>query len=123
MTRAASVLTVALVGFLAGALGYLAGGGFRLDAPAAPPGFGATPPSFADVVARVNPAVVHVDVIVHDDDHLCKRHLPGAPDTVHDSSSLVRIGLADLHERTVVKRAEHRQMIVHDVRHDDLQQR
>jgi serine protease Do len=63
MTRAASVLTVALVGFLAGALGYLAGGGFRLDAPAAPPGFGGTPPSFADVVARVNPAVVHVEVI------------------------------------------------------------
>lgn len=63
MTRAASVLTVALVGFLAGALGYLAGGGFRLDAPAAPPGFGGTPPSFADVVAQVNPAVVHVDVI------------------------------------------------------------
>ncbi len=63
MTRAASVLTVALVGFLAGALGYLAGGGFRLDAPAAPLGFGGTPLSFADVVARVNPAVVHVDVI------------------------------------------------------------
>jgi serine protease Do len=63
MTRAASVLTVALVGFLAGALGYLAGGGFRLDAPAAPLGFGGTPPSFADVVARVNPAVVHIDVI------------------------------------------------------------
>ena len=63
MTRAASVLTVALVGFLAGALGYLAGGGFRLDAPAAPLGFGGTPLSFAEVVARVNPAVVHVDVI------------------------------------------------------------
>ncbi|MCG6921842.1 MAG: trypsin-like peptidase domain-containing protein [Acidobacteria bacterium] len=63
MTRAASVLTVALVGFLAGTLGYLAGGGFRLAAPVAPPGFAGTPPSFAAVVARVNPAVVHVDVI------------------------------------------------------------
>ena len=63
MTRAASVLTVALVGFLAGTLGYLAGGGFRLVAPVAPPGFAGTPPSFAAVVARVNPAVVHVDVI------------------------------------------------------------
>jgi serine protease Do len=63
MTRAASVLTVALVGFLAGTLGYLAGGGFRLVAPVAPPAFAGTPPSFAAVVARVNPAVVHVDVI------------------------------------------------------------
>jgi serine protease Do len=63
MTRAASVLTVALVGFLAGTLGYLAGGGFRLVAPASPPGFGGSPPSFATVVSRVSPAVVHVDVI------------------------------------------------------------
>jgi serine protease Do len=63
MTRAASALTVVLVGFLAGALGYLAGGGFRFAGPAAPPGFAGAPPSFAEVVARVNPAVVHVDVI------------------------------------------------------------
>lgn len=63
MTRSTTVLTVVLVGFLAGALGFLAGGGFRLDGPQAPPGFGGTPPSFAEVVARVNPAVVHVDVI------------------------------------------------------------
>jgi serine protease Do len=63
MTRATWVLTVALVGVLAGALGYLAGGGFRFAAPMAPPGFAGAPPSFAEVVARVNPAVVHVDVI------------------------------------------------------------
>lgn len=63
MTRAASVLTVVLVGFLAGALGYLAGGGFQFAAPAAPPGFAGAPPSFAEVVARVNAGVVHVDVI------------------------------------------------------------
>jgi serine protease Do len=52
-----------LVAFLAGSLGYLAGGGGRVGAPAAPPGFGGAPPSFAEIVARVNPAVVHVDVI------------------------------------------------------------
>ena len=63
MTRAASVLGLALAALLAGALGYLAGGGGRLVAPPAPPGFGGAPPSFAEVVARVNPAVVHVDVI------------------------------------------------------------
>jgi serine protease Do len=63
MTRTTSVLGFVLVAFLAGSLGYLAGGGGRVGAPAAPPGFGGAPPSFAEVVARVNPAVVHVDVI------------------------------------------------------------
>jgi serine protease Do len=63
MTRAASVLGLALAAALAGLLGYLAGGGGRVSAPAAPAGFGGAPPSFAEVVARVNPAVVHVDVI------------------------------------------------------------
>ena len=63
MTRATSLLGLALVAFLAGTLGYLAGGGGRVAAPVAPPGFGGAPPSFAEVVARVNPAVVHVDVI------------------------------------------------------------
>jgi len=63
MTRAASVLGLGFVAVLAGALGYLAGGGGRVAAPGAPPGFGGAPPSFAEVVARVNPAVVHVDVI------------------------------------------------------------
>jgi serine protease Do len=63
MTRAASVLTVALVGFVAGALGYLAGGGLRVVGPSAPPAFAGAPPSFAEVVEQVNSAVVHVDVI------------------------------------------------------------
>jgi serine protease Do len=63
MTRATSVLGLGFVAFLAGAIGYLAGGGGRVAAPASPPGFGGAPPSFAEVVARVNPAVVHVDVI------------------------------------------------------------
>jgi serine protease Do len=57
------VLGLAFAASLAGALGYLAGGGGRVSAPGAPPGFGGAPPSFAEVVARVNPAVVHVDVI------------------------------------------------------------
>ena len=63
MTRAASLLGLALAAALAGLLGYLAGGGGRVGAPPAPAGFGGAPPSFAEVVARVNPAVVHVDVI------------------------------------------------------------
>ena len=63
MARAASILTVALVGFVAGALGYLAGGGFLAVGPPAPPGLAGVPPSFAQVVAQVNSAVVHVDVI------------------------------------------------------------
>jgi serine protease Do len=63
MTRTTSVLGLVLVAFLAGSLGYLAGGGGRIGGPPAPPGFGGAPPSFAEVVARVNPAVVHVDVI------------------------------------------------------------
>jgi serine protease Do len=63
MTRAASVLGIVLAAFLAATIGYQAGGGGRLAVPAAPAGFGGAPPSFAEVVARVNPAVVHVDVI------------------------------------------------------------
>jgi serine protease Do len=63
MTRAASVLSITLVGFVAGTLGYLAGGGFRLVGPESPPTFAGAPPSFAAVVEQVNSAVVHVDVI------------------------------------------------------------
>jgi serine protease Do len=63
MTRAAFALGLALVAFVAGSIGYLAGGGGRVTAPLAPPGLFGSAPSFADVVAQVNPAVVHVDVI------------------------------------------------------------
>jgi serine protease Do len=63
MTRAASLLGVLLAVALAAALGFQAAGGGRVGAPSGPPGFGGTPPSFAEVVERVNPAVVHVDVI------------------------------------------------------------
>src|SRR5512142_61164 len=63
MTRAASVLGLALVAVLAAVLGFQAGGGGRLRSPSAPLGFAGEPPSLAEVVARVNPAVVHVDVI------------------------------------------------------------
>jgi serine protease Do len=63
MTRAAFAFGLALAAFVAGTVGYLAGGGGRLGAPLAPPGLFGSAPSFADVVAQVNPAVVHVDVI------------------------------------------------------------
>jgi serine protease Do len=71
MTRAALGLGIGLVAFLAGSLGFLAGGGGRVVAPLAPPGYFGSAVSFADVVAQVNPAVVHVDVIEEG---------PGAPD-------------------------------------------
>jgi serine protease Do len=63
MTRPAFAFGLALAAFVAGTVGYLAGGGGRLGAPLAPPGLFGSAPSFADVVAQVNPAVVHVDVI------------------------------------------------------------
>jgi serine protease Do len=63
MARATSALAVVLVAVLAGTLGYLAGGGGVFHSPATPPGFSGAPPTFAGVVALVNPAVVHVDVI------------------------------------------------------------
>src|SRR5260370_29657082 len=43
-------------------VGYVGGGAGRLVGPGAPLGF-AGPLTFADIVQRVNPAVVHVDVI------------------------------------------------------------
>ena len=63
MTRVAFASGLALAAFVAGTVGYLAGGGGRIGAPLAPPGLFGSAPSFADVVAQVNPAVVHVDVI------------------------------------------------------------
>jgi serine protease Do len=63
MTRAAFALGLALAAFVAGFIGYLAGGGGRVGAPMSPPGLFGSATSFADVVAQVNPAVVHVDVI------------------------------------------------------------
>ena len=63
MTRAASILGGVLVALLAAVLGYQAGGGGLVRAPLAPAGFSGTPASLAEVVARVNPAVVHVDII------------------------------------------------------------
>src|SRR5574340_314461 len=63
MSRAASLLGLLFVAALAATLGFQAGGGGRVRAPLAPPGFAGAPPSLAEVVARVNPAVVHVDVI------------------------------------------------------------
>ncbi len=63
MSRATALLGLAFVAVIAGALGFQAGGGGRVRAPLGPPGFAGAPPSLAEVVARVNPGVVHVDVI------------------------------------------------------------
>jgi serine protease Do len=62
MPRPVLMLSFALVAAVAGLLGVLAGGGGAVTLPGAAiaaAGAGATP-SFADVVARVNPAVVHI---------------------------------------------------------------
>src|SRR6185295_20412145 len=58
--RLVGLVSVALVAVVAGTLGFLAGGGGALSIPV--PG-SARAPSFADVVERLNAAVVHVDVI------------------------------------------------------------
>jgi serine protease Do len=63
MARSTTVFTVGLVGLLAAMLGFLAGGG-GVAGPAraaSRDSFGIS--SFADVVERVNPAVVHVTVV------------------------------------------------------------
>jgi serine protease Do len=60
VTRVVAGLSLGLVAAIAAALGFLAGGGGLLSIPV--PG-AARAPSFADVVERLNAAVVHVDVI------------------------------------------------------------
>jgi serine protease Do len=60
MTRVVAGLTTAFLAATAAALGFLAGGGGLVSLPV--PG-AARAPSFADVVERLNAAVVHVDVI------------------------------------------------------------
>ena len=62
MTRAVLGLCLAFLASVGALVGYVAGGGGRVPAPRAPAGFGA-PAGFADIVQRVNPAVVHVEVI------------------------------------------------------------
>jgi serine protease Do len=63
MSRPAVLLGFGLVALLAATLGFQAGGGGTVRAPHFPVGFSGAPPSLAEVVSRVNPAVVHVDVI------------------------------------------------------------
>jgi serine protease Do len=63
MSRAVVSLAFVLVGSVGAFLGLLAGGGGVVPGPSAPPRFGGAPPSFAEIVSHVNPAVVHVDVI------------------------------------------------------------
>jgi serine protease Do len=61
MPRPVLILSFALVAAVAGLLGVLAGGGGSVPLPGATiAAAGAAAPSFADVVASVNPAVVHI---------------------------------------------------------------
>jgi serine protease Do len=68
MPRPVLILSFALVAAMAGLLGVLVGGGGAVSLPAgtlsaASATFSGGPPSFADVVASVNPAVVHITAI------------------------------------------------------------
>jgi serine protease Do len=63
MGRAPLGIVLGFVGSVGLTLGFVAGGGGVVGAPRAPFGFGGPSASFADIVERVNPAVVHVDVI------------------------------------------------------------
>ena len=62
MPRAVVALCLAFFASLGAFVGYVAGGAGRLVGSRTPLGFGG-PQTFADIVQRVNPAVVHVDVI------------------------------------------------------------
>jgi serine protease Do len=62
MPRPVLVLSFALVAAIAGLVGVLAGGGGAVSLPPRAHAAGG-PPSFADVVDRVNPAVVHITAI------------------------------------------------------------
>jgi serine protease Do len=62
MTRAVLTLAFFLVASVSGMLGLLAGGGGTVRTGLPRPAVGG-PPSFADIVQRVNPAVVHIAVI------------------------------------------------------------
>ena len=67
--------------------------------------------------------VVHVHVLVHDEDGFGPGHLPRAPDGVHHAPRLQCVLLADPDEGAVVEGAEHRQVVVLDVRHQRAQER
>ena len=63
MPRAVLALSFLLVASVGAFLGLLAGGGGVVRVARAPRHFAGVPPSFAEIVSDVNPAVVHVDVI------------------------------------------------------------
>ncbi len=67
--------------------------------------------------------VVHVAVRVDDHDQLGQRHHVGAPDGVHHLLRVLGVLLVDRDDRAVVEAARLGQVVVHDVRDDDLQQR
>ena len=63
MSRVVGLLAFLLVASVSAVLGLLAGGGGVVSVASAPVRFAGAPPSFAEIVSDVNPAVVHVDVI------------------------------------------------------------
>jgi serine protease Do len=94
MARAALVLTSAVAAGAAGLLGWLAGGGGVVRAPAGgPPAATLAPRSFADIAAGVNPAVVNLSVVggapVGDEAELPPDHPPIGPGRGEGSGFIV----------------------------------
>ncbi len=66
---------------------------------------------------------VHIHMLIHNNDELGKRHLPRPPDRMHHPTRLQWILFANLHKRAIMKNSRYRQRIIHNIRHDHLQQR
>ena len=82
-------------------------------------------PSPVDVGAQVKKHVlliVYVHLLIDDDDHLRKHHLPRAPNAADDIAGLHRVFLSDLHEGAIVERPKPRERIIDDCRDEGLQQ-
>jgi serine protease Do len=80
MSRAVVFVSFLLVASVSAVLGLLAGGGGVVSVASAPLRFAGAPPSFAEIVSRVNPAVVHVDVIEDDVRRNVHEGVDGAPE-------------------------------------------
>ena len=67
--------------------------------------------------------ILHIDMGVHDDDHLDVHHLAHTPERMHDLACLHRIGLLDGDNAAIVEHALQRHIDVDDFRQHLLQQR
>ena len=59
--------------------------------------------------------ILHIDVMIHNDQNLGKHHLAEAPQSVHHLARMGRIFFLDRNNRQVMKDAVHRQIHVDDL--------